>query len=369
MNATPHALPRRAARALSHDAAQYFEALGCASCKDRDYCGGLNIPGGLLNCYAQCCGIPQACNWICRNNPDFVRHVQSIRGFDLGNVRVANANVPPALPDVIPLLYHGYRRQQQLALPAGAIKLVQLFDRRDGRVRFQDRASLTRQFMLASDTMLLVSGVDDDPIIERWWAIGAHARRNVITSLKVCGIALVTCPNFSLCLDWPRTGDLAAMKRIALCYEEFAEAGLPAALHVNGRTDFDFERWGAFLAKHDSITHLSYEFTTGASRLARRDIHIGWLSSLPARAGRPLDLVVYGDSVIARELSRHYRSVTWIETTSFIKAVHRQLAKRLGNGQLTWERFLTPKNAPIDDLVAHNIAETAAHFRLHRSAS
>lgn len=368
MTATPHALPRRAARALSHDATRYFEALGCASCKDRDHCGGLNIPGGLLNCYAQCCGIPQACNWICRNNPGFVRHVQSIRGFDLGNVRVTNANKPPPLPDVIPLLYHGYRRQQQLALPAAAIKLVQLFDRRDGRVRFRDRGALTRHFVLAPDTMLIASGVDNDPAIERWWAIGAHARRDVIASLRACGIVLVTCPNYSLCLDWPRTGDLAAMKRIALCYEEFAEAGLSAALHVNGRTDFDFDRWAAFLAKHPSITHLSYEFTTGAGRQARRDLHIGWLATLPARAGRPLDLIVYGDGGVAHELASHYRSVTWIETNSFIKAVHRQKAARSGNGQLKWDRSLTPMNAPIDDLVAHNIAESAAYFRLHRSA-
>lgn len=367
MNVIMHRQPRRAARALSHDAARYFEALGCASCKDREHCGGLSLPGGLLNCYAQCCGKPQACGWVCRNNSDFARHVRSIRGFDLGNVRPADIGTAPPLPDVVPLIYHGYRRQQKLAVPAAAIKLVQLFDRRDGAARFQDRGALMHQFMLSPETLLLASGVDDDPAIERWWAIGARARREVITSMRRCGIALVTCPNYSLCLDWPRTGDLAAMKRIALCYEEFAEAGQSAALHVNGRTDFDFHRWGKFLAKHPSITHVSYEFTTGAGRQSRRDMHIAWLAELPDRAGRPLDIVVYGDSAVARTLANHYRSVTWIETTSFIKAVHRQKAVRSGNDRLSWDNAPTPESAPIDDLVADNIAETAAWFRLHRS--
>ena len=364
----PAAFPRRAATALSHDGTRYHKALGCDGCKDHEHCGGLNIPGGLLNCYAQCCGNPATCHWVCRKNPDFVRHAQSFRGFDLGNVSVVITEAPPKLPAVVPLLYHGYRRTGRLAVDVAAIKLVQLFERRTGAPRFTSRAELTDHFKLAETTNLIVSGIDDDPVIERWWAIGANARRRVIESMRACGIGIVTCPNFSLCLDWPRTGDLAAIKRIAIAHEEFTAAGLPAALHVNGRTDHDFVRWGAFLAQHQSITHLAYEFTTGAGRQSRRDIHIDWLNSLPARAGRPLNIVVHGDISIARGLRRAFDRVTWIDTTSFIKAVHRRKATRLGNGAMGWQPSLTAPQAPIDDLIAHNITETKAYFSLHDDA-
>jgi hypothetical protein len=54
---------------------------------------------------------------------------------------------------------------------------------------------------------------------------------------------MATTPNYSLFVDRPRWDDLHAMKRIAIVHGEFLEAGMPGALHVNGRTDRDFERW------------------------------------------------------------------------------------------------------------------------------
>ncbi len=366
MNNTPHAIPRRAAKALYHDADRYHQALGCETCKDRDHCGGLHLSGGLFNCTVQCCGKPQECQWICRNNPLFVRHVKSFRGFGLENIRINAIDGCPPLPAIAPLVFHGYRRTRPLDVPVAAIKLVQLLDRRDGTPRFSSRNALTSHFKIAPEAMLIASGVDHDPIIERWWSIGTNARRDVIAAMKACGIAIVTCPNYSLCLDWPRTGDLAAIKRIAICYEEFASAGLPAALHVNGRTDKDFARWAELLKAHPSITHLSYEFTTGASHAPRRPQHITWLSQLAAAVDRPLDLIVYGESSVAHELGDAFRTVTWIDTTSFIKAIHRQKATRLGNGQLIWQPHPTAQQAPIDDLIAHNVAESAAFHTLRQ---
>ncbi len=366
MNITPQPLPRRAAKTLYHDADRYLQALGCETCKDRDYCGGINISGGLFDCTAQCCGKPHACQWVCRNNPNFVRHVQSLRGFSLDNIRVNATKACTPLPAIAPLVFHGYRRTRPLDVPFVAIKLVQLLDRRNGSPRFVTRGALTSHFKLAPDTQLIASGVDHDPIIERWWSIGAHARRDVIAAMKACGIAIVTCPNYSLCLDWPRTGDLAAIKRIAICYEEFTSAGLPAALHVNGRTDTDFARWAELLKAHPSITHVSYEFTTGAAHAVRRPQHIAWLSKLAGSLDRPLDLIIYGDSSVAHALSAAFRTVTWIDTSSFIKAIHRQKATRLGNGQLVWHPHPTEPHAPIDDLIAHNVAEAAAFHALRQ---
>jgi hypothetical protein len=74
--------------------------------------------------------------------------------------------------------------------------------------------------------------VDDDRFIERWWGIGQPRRYAVIGAMKAIGVALVTSPNFSLSVNWPRTGDLAAVKRIARVHAAFVNAGLPATLHV-----------------------------------------------------------------------------------------------------------------------------------------
>jgi hypothetical protein len=76
--------------------------------------------------------------------------------------------------------------------------------------------------------------------------------------MKAIGVAIVTAPNFSLSVDWPRTGDMAAMKRITRVYAEFMNAGRPASLHAHGRTDTDFMRWAALLRRLDAITWRSY---------------------------------------------------------------------------------------------------------------
>lgn len=55
---------------------------------------------------------------------------------------------------------------------------------------------------------------------------------------------MVTTPNYSLSIDQPRWDDLHSLKRIAIVHEEFLNEGLPAALHVNARTDKDWERDG-----------------------------------------------------------------------------------------------------------------------------
>jgi hypothetical protein len=52
-------------------------------------------------------------------------------------------------------------------------------------------------------------------------------------------IALVTTPNFSLFTNVPRPDNLHAIKRIGLSWAELVAGGVPAALHINARTDYD----------------------------------------------------------------------------------------------------------------------------------
>ena len=206
----PHGAPRAAApwkaRALHHDAERFLRAPGCQGCIDRDLCGGLNtadpppgLHGALLRQARQLhLGVPPQ---------------PAVQEPDAGDRRPLAGQYPPhrprppvaPLPPVVPLIYHGYRRATPLDIPAAAIKLAQLFDRRTGAPRFTSREELCRRFALSPSAALLVSGVDEDPVIERWWGIGQPQRLAVIEAMKAIGVALVTSPNFSLCVDWPRT--------------------------------------------------------------------------------------------------------------------------------------------------------------------
>jgi hypothetical protein len=128
------------------------------------------------------------------------------------------------------------------------------------------------------------------------------------------------------------------------------------------------ERWTEFAARADAITHISYEFTTGAAYGERRAQHIAWLTQLAQNVERPLHLVLYGDSSVVREVMPVFASVVLIETTSFMKTIHRQEAVRLGNGKLDWR----PKStAPMEDLAAllsANIEEMRAYHAMQIAA-
>lgn len=356
---TDRSKPARHANAsLFHDATKFYAAPGCDRCVDKPLCGGI-AAGGLFDCMSRCCGKPATCEWVCRRNPRFTKYVQTIRGLSLDNIAIAAAAPAPVLPLSAPLIYHASRRVEPLRVPAAAIKLAQLFDRRTGMARFHTRLALADKFKIAEDAVLIASGVDKDPVIERWWGIGQNARRAAIAAFKAAGIGMVTCPNFTLCADWPRTGDLAAMKRISLCYEEFADSGLPAALHLNGRTDADFVQWIAFLKRNPLITHVSFEFTTGTARADRRPLYVRWLIGLARSVERPLHIVLYGDAAVVPELAGAFAGTTWIDTSSFLKAVHRQAAIRIGNTQLGWHPSPTPVLANIDNIISNNVAETS----------
>lgn len=364
----PRASGTKRADGLRHDAGRYFRAAGCSDCADLALCGGLNN-GSLLNCMINCCGMPDKCTWVCRRNPLFRSHVRELRGLSLGNVMVTGSPAPALLAPYAPMIYHGYRRTEPLEAPVVAIKLAQMFDKRTGAPRFTSREELLRGFGIAETSRIIVSGVDNDPVIERWWAIGRNARLQIIGGFRTMGIDLVTAPNFSVCLNWPRTSDLAAMKRITICYAEFINAGQAATLHVNGRTDRDFEHWSEFISERDAVTHLSYEFTTGAAHGETRDRHIEWIRDLARRAPRPLSLVLYGDNRVPEALSGDFASITWIDTTTFMKTVKRFVAVREGNDGLAWQRAPTQALEPLNGRLAANVRERREWYGLRRPVS
>ena len=145
------------------------------------------------------------------------------------------------------------------------------------------------------------------------WSLGPD-RLDAICRLREFGVELVTTPNFSLFTDQPRWDDMHSMKRIAITHEEFLREGLPAALHINARTERDWERWAEYIRLRSEVTHVAFEFQTGAGWAGRIDWQAAQLVHLAKDAGRPLHLVVraagsdilpglvaaFGDTTVAR---------------------------------------------------------------------
>lgn len=352
--AEPH-VPRnlRRERRLWHDRDRHLPSLGCHGCPEKTLCGGLAIRRHAFSCLDFCCGSPDGCDVVCRLHPNFALRVREVGGFDLNHVPRAAPVNSPILPSVIPMVYGRTSRAEAFGPAAVALPLFQLFHRRSGQTHFDSRAEMLEGFGLSENCQIVLSGIAKDPPIEGWWRL-SDTRRNVIRRLRELGIVLVTTPNYSLFIDQPRWDDLHAMKRIALVHEEFVSEGLPAALHVNARTETDVQRWTDYIGQRPEVTHVAYEFTTGTRRAGRQDVHAAWLASLARTVGRPLHLVVRGGLDVLAMLAGAFARVSVIETSIFMKTMHRSRAIISDDGALTWQRTLTPIGAPLDDLLAEN---------------
>lgn len=347
---------RRRERRLWHDGQRHTPSLGCTACPERPICGGLSVQASRFDCLDVCCGTPAHCDNVCRNNPDYADRVREVGTFRLDTTPPTEAITTPILPKVVPLLFHGSSRKQTIAPIALALSLYSLFNRRDATMRYTTREELCANYRISPETLIVLSGTDRDAPLERWWSFGERQRRQIIPTLRRLGIALVTTPNYSLFLDVPRWNDLHAMKRIAITHHEFVSEGVPAALHINGRTETDFQRWTDYLVSRPAITHVAYEFTTGSTWVGRRELHTAWLTALAKSVGRPLHLVVRGGVEILPALAQSFDALTFLDTSSFIKTMMRQRASLNGTRRIHWLPAPTSTGTPVDDLLTHNMS-------------
>jgi hypothetical protein len=259
------------------------------------------------------------------------------------------------LPLVVPIIFHKGLQGETYGGSAIALPMYALLHKRTGEVKFETREALCAAFGVSPDTKIILTGTDKDPPLERWWAYHEDGRRRTIERLRVLGICLVTTPNYSLFANVPRFDDLHSMKRIGLVHTEFIQGGVAAALHINGRTERDFEHWGRHVGERDEITHVAYEFGTGAGRSARSVQHARWLSAVAKQTNRPLTLVVRGGLDVLPTLADAYASVVYLDTSAFMKAIKRQRAVPLGNSGMGWRSSPTLPGEPLRPLFDHNI--------------
>ena len=345
--------PRRERR-LWHLPEQPTQSLGCTVCPEKHICGGLQLKAAFFECFQFCCNKPDGCDRVCRNHPDYPDRVREVETFDLRTVPRAQAIAAPNLPRVVPVIYHRTGRSQPPVTSTVALPLYSLFDRRSGSPRYASHDALCSAFGVRRGSTILLTGTDRDPPLERWWGLGTHRRRTIIQAMNEAGVGLVTTPNYSLFIDRPRWDDLHAMKRIAIIHEEFLREGLPAALHVNGRTESDFRRWAEYLRDRTEITHLAYEFTTGTGWAGRQQQHALWLAELAAATERPLHIVLRGGLDVLPVLARAFADLTVLDTSIFMKTMKRQRAYPKDNCALDWKSSPTLRGTPVDGLFAEN---------------
>ena len=354
--------PRRERR-LWDNPEQTTSALGCHVCPDRALCGGLHPEITFYDCLQFCCDKPDTCDRVCRKHPDFPDWVREVGGFDLETIPRSQILVPPRLPDVVPVIYHRDKCSRPIQSPSVALPLYQIVDWHIGALRFPTSETLCEAFGIHSDTIVMLTGTNRDRSLERWWGLGELHRRHIIRTIKAAGVTMVTTPNYSLFTDRPRWDNLHSIKRIAITHAEFLNEGLPAALHVNGRTETDFHRWASYISARPEITHLAYEFTTGTGWARRQEQHAIWLKGLAAKIGRPLHLVMRGGTKILPILLKHFSGITMLDTTSFMKTVKRQRAYPKGDTIIGWKQWPMAIGAPLDDLFAHNMATVETWLR------
>ena len=360
LNRTPKPRTREGnVRKRWHDSVQNIPSLGCSVCPDRGVCGGLRVAEPLFWCLDYCCGKPDSCDVVCRNNSKFVDYVREINGFAFDTSAPLPRLTKPILPASVPLVFHGNSRADELDVEAAALPFARMFDHRNGNPKYETRDQLRSAFRLAPRTKILLSGTDKDWPIERWWHLGRERRVRILRTLKRLDVSLVTSPNYSLFIDQPRWDDLHAMKRISLVHSEMLNEGIATALHINGRTETDFHRWAEYLKKRSEIEFVAYEFATGTRWVDRRELHITWLASLAEEVGRPLDLIVRGGGEILPRLRRVFSQVVFIDTTSFMKTVKRRRAVLTEGGRMVWRPWPTKPDAPLDDLLNCNSATVA----------
>ncbi len=326
--------------------------LGCTTCPELRHCGGLSIAAPAFNCMDLCCGDPRTCRrYVCPSQPRYSKLVNEAGGFDL---RPYKGRVAPMLviPDYVPCILDSGDLAGPLAIPVVALSLYSIIDGKTGLPRYDCREELLAHFRVNANARLVITATGKDRDVERFWHV-FRAKRTA-EALRRLRPALIATPNFSMHVDTVRHDNLVSMSRIVSCFEEFAAAGLPTAVHVNGRTPHDFQRWINYLNASPSVYAVSYEMGTMGRSAPRRAWHAQQLVILARSVQRPLTLLLRGGGQHSPELSGAFARVIALDTTANMKAKMRQAA-RCVTGRLCWNPNSTPAGYPIDELFLHNV--------------
>jgi Domain of unknown function (DUF4417) len=338
-----------------HHSGDMGVSFGCLNCPERELCGGLRVSGDHYDCMVFCvCEDPSSCELACPNNlPVYIARHQEVRGFSFDNVPRTQVLSVGDLPPSVPVIYHASKRVGALRTEAVAIPLSYLFNRKTGALRFASREEIAENFGFEETARLVILGVDQDDRIEDYWALRLAARTP--DRLAALRPDLITVPNFSLPLDVIRYDNLHNLKRIALCWSELMLAGIPTALHVNARTDRDWERWIEFIAERKEVKVVSFEFATGPARPEWGKWYASKLVELGIAVPRHMQLITRGGYAYLPILRSAFSNVVFIDSTSFMKTIKRKKLVLEPGKQPRWIDARTRPREHLDALLQENV--------------
>ena len=107
---------------------------------------------------------------VCRFNPSlFVARMREVGGLDFDTAPRTTANGVPTLPMIVPFVDHRYGRATVLNERVVALSLYDFVNFATAKLHVRTRAELSARFLISEAAQVLVSGVDKDGPIERWW--------------------------------------------------------------------------------------------------------------------------------------------------------------------------------------------------------
>jgi Domain of unknown function (DUF4417) len=333
----------------------------CSTCLYFGDCGGIEPKRSLFkeDCFDRnCCG-DGSCDNVCPYKSDFVRRCQEVGGLRSDDIPPVGQS-PITLPRYVPLVHHGYSRNELLGCPVVALSTYQVFRLdKSGLYRpIADSAeSLRSTFRLQPSTQIILQGTAKDPPLERYWR--HRSRDGAPQAMAALGASLIIGPNFSHFLDVPRTDNLFNRKRQLICLAEMAVAGLNPVPHLSAVMPGDWSFWKDFLRSNATIRHVAVEFQTGNKRGDEGTKIVQRLSQLQGELGRCLHPLVIGAAQFLTRLASEFDEFTLIDSSPFMKGVKRRSFDGSRAGR-AWVEWLTPPGESIDPLIAHNIAGYSA---------
>ncbi len=330
----------------------------CRRCIVFEHCGGHELP--LLQEFSciQNWGAQHACD------PDDMNPVHEERFWELWNdvnglldfrINALNGISSDLLPDYIPVIQHEGSRSRPPEVDVVAIPLFELLRmRQDGTYgpRFRTAEELRFRFKLRSSTKIILVGVDEDRMLERFWQ--EHRANDVGLQMAGLGLTGITAPNFSFFTDAPRFQVLRNRKRILLACESLSNAGIQVAPHLNALTPTDWLFWRRFLAEHAEISVICKEFQTGLKEVEKGRTAYYEIVKLQEAAGRPLHPILVAGGRYYRDAQKDFAHFTVIDSGPFMAALARQVQSDTPDG-LQWRKRPTAPGQPIDDLFDQNV--------------
>lgn len=340
-------------------------AAGCRDCLYLSDCGGFEPELTLFNSdciQANCCrshltgdnATWPPCDNVCPNNPAFLEQLREVGGLSLNDISGVTQTVVE-LPLYIPLIYRRYIQRVSITWPMVALSTYEVVKVTNGQMNAVASCpeSLRTTFGLSAGCSILLRGVADDRPLERYWS---YRRANDIPKqLATLGVTMAVGPNFSHFLDVPRHDNLFNRKRQILCVREFVDAGLNTVPHLNAAQPGDWRFWSRFLEGNPTIKVIAVEFETGNRSRIEGERVVRELAKLQQLVGRPLHPLVIGGTQYLERVAAEFSCASFVDSTPFMKAVHRQSFLNQAAQRAVWRRTPTDPGKGVDELLHHNL--------------